>query len=514
MLKLINDSSLPRLAWIAEYEPNAHLLTVHHGNDVETGENFIVEGTWDGPFEETGFDKSQHFFGSGLKLTSEGLVAVPATSLVDRIFIGRAADSYYISNSLIEILARTESELVPGHNYKIQTDTIRKGFRSYITDYPITSRILRKLDQFFYNPVVITPDGVARKERPASLAFDDYDHYLSTIKADLQAISLNAGSNARRKQIELYTTVSKGYDSPAVSALVADLPIVTAFTSKTATSPVLGFFYKPLNDDDGTQIARTLGLNVDYLDFKNSEIDEDELYFLAATTGEPELQLFKLHKVLMRSENPSAVFTGYHGDTVWATNPPREALTDDILKPGASGLTLSEARLKSGFIDIPVPIMHARSIVTINAISNSTNMNQWSITGTYNRPIPRRITESFGVGRQRFGQAKRAVANFYDVPKNSRLKRHFLDYMATSCKKNITQIRLERFKDQILFYSKRLTFSLNQATFRFNNVDRPLNRHTIDTPYYMHIWALSTLASNRRNELKNSSSTKAIRTYQ
>lgn len=501
MLKLIKDSSLPRLAWIAEYDPGAHVVKVHHGDDVETGDEYIVEGVWDGPFEDTHFDKSQHFFGSGLKLTPEGLVAVPATSLVDRIFVGRAADSYYISNSLIEILARTESELVPDHNYKIQTDTIRKGFRNYITAYPIASQTLQSLDQFFYNPVVITPEGLSIKERPASLVFEDYDHYLSTIKADLQTISLNAGSKARRKKIDLYTTISKGYDSPAVSALVADLPIVKAFTSKTATSPLLGFFYKPLNDDDGTHIAHALGLNVEYLDFKNSEIDEDELYFLAATTGEPELQLFKLHKLLMGKENPSALFTGYHGDTVWATNPPNEALTDDILKPGASGLTLSEARLKSGFIDIPVPIMHARSIITINRISTSSELHKWSIPGEYNRPIPRRIVESKGIKRNEFGTRKKAVANFYDIPESSPLRKRFLAYMTETHQKSSIIIRCSRYLDQAKYYAAMSAHSLEKKTFRTNKIQRPLNSHAIDTPYYMHIWALRELVAARAKEI-------------
>lgn len=510
MLKLIKDPSLPRLAWIAEYDPNAHLVTVHHGNDVETGDDYVVEGVWDGPFANTGFDESQHFFGSGLKLSKEGLVAVPATSLVDRIFIGRAAESYYISNSLIEILARTESELVPDHNYRIQTDTIRKGFRNYITDYPVASQILQSLDQFFYNPVAITHTGLAIKQRPASLVFEDFDHYLTTIKADLQAISLNARSSSRRKGIGLYTTISKGYDSPAVSALVADLPIVKAFTSKTATSPMLGFFYKPFNDDDGTSIAHALGLNVDYLDFKKSEIDEDELYFLAATTGEPELQLFKLHKLLKSSDNPSAVFTGYHGDTVWATTPPKEALRDDILKPGASGLTLSEVRLKSGFIDIPVPMMHARSIVSINKISNCEDMTSWWIRGDYNRPIPRRILECAGIDRQEFGTLKRAVATFYDTPKNRYLKSRFLKYMRDTKNKSLAEINIMRINDRVRFYACRIAFACDQTLIRSGKISRPLNNHTIDTPYYMHFWALSCLIQDRKRDLDDAKKAEPI----
>ena len=503
MFKKTKDHSLPRLAWIAEYNSLDRYLVVNYGQDVEVGDNFLVEGIWEGNFGEQGYDTSSHFFGSGLKLSNDRLIVVPSTSLVDRIFIGESKGKYYISNSLIEILAQTKSKLVPDHNYKIQTNTIRNGIKNYTTDFPISSPKITRLNQYFYHPITIDSTGISIKERAESLSFYSYEHYISTIESDLASISINARSPLRKKPIDLYTTISKGYDSSAVTALTANLPIKSAFTSKTSNSSILGLFYKSWNDDDGTEIAEKLGLKVNYLDFKDSQIDSDELYFLAATTGEPELQLYKLHKLLTCNDGPSVIFTGYHGDTVWGLYPPVKALTDDILKPGASGLTLSEARLKSGFIDVPIPMMYARSIVSINNISTSHKMSEWSIGGDYDRPIPRRILESRGIGRTEFGMKKRAVATFYDLPKNKTLRAEFLSYMKEKHNKSEANIMLSRLKDISEYYIKMMLNIFDRSILKSGKFKIPLNSHTIDTPYYMHTWSLTKLVEKRTKNLES-----------
>lgn len=501
MFKKEMDDSLPRLAWIAEYNPLDRYLVVNYGQDVEVGDNFLVEGVWEGNFGEQEYDTSNHFFGSGLKLSNDKVIVSPSTGLVDRIFIGESGEKYYISNSLIEILARTKSKLLADHNYKIQTNTIRNGIKNYTPDFPISSPKITRLKQYFYHPVTIDSTGISIRERVESLSFYNYEQYISTIESDLASISINAASPLRKKPLDLYTTISKGYDSSAVTALVSNLTIKSAFTSKTSNSSALGFFYKDWNDDDGTEIAEKLGLKVNYLDFKDSEIDSDELYFLAATTGEPELQLYKLYKLLACNDGPSVIFTGYHGDTVWALYPPTKALTDDILKPGASGLTLSEARLKSGFIDVPVPMMYARSIVSINNLSTSHKMSEWSVGGDYDRPIPRRILESRGIRRTEFGMKKRAVATFYDLPRNKNLRDEFLNYMKENHNKSKVNIMLSRLKDRFKYYLKIILHILDRLIFKSGKFKTPLNTHTIDTPYHMHIWSLTKLIEKRTENL-------------
>ena len=501
MFAIKEDPGLPRLAWIAEYKSVNQNLIVHHGRDVEVGDDFLVEGAWDGRYEDFDFDTSNHFFGSGLKIKENELIVAPSTGLVDRILIGESQERYFISNSLVEILARTDSTLIRNNNYKIQTNTIQNGINRYINDYPISSNIIESLKQYFYHPIVIKERSTTVKRRAQSQDFLNYEDYISTIKSDLNKISLNSSSPLRKKTFDLYTTVSRGYDSTAVTALAAELPIKSAFTSKTSNSSFLGLLSQSLINDDGTAIAERLGLTVTYLDFDDHDIENDELYFLAATTGGPELQLYKMHKILEGNERPSIVLTGYHGDTVWGLSPPKEALTNDIIKPGASGLTLSEIRLRSGFIDIPVPTMYARSIISINRLSSSKAMSKWSVGGDYDRPIPRRILESQGIKRNDFGRKKRAIATFYDLPRNENLRKEFLSYMKMEHNRSSVIIKLNRLKDRLRYYFKMCLFIIDKITFKTGKFKRPLDIHTIDTPYYMHLWSLSNLVKTRIIEL-------------
>ncbi|WP_298447386.1 hypothetical protein [uncultured Marinobacter sp.] len=491
--------SMPRLTWFAEYHLSHNRVFITHGKNVEVGKNCIVEGVWDGQYEDFKFEESNHFFGSALKILNDDLIIVPSTGLVDRIFIGKSSEAYYISNSLIEILARTSSKLDPDHNYKIQTNTIQNGFKNYTNEYPIISEKIESLQQYFYHPIKLNAKSTIIINRPKPVEFLSYEHYKSKIKNDLYNIYLNSSSPFRKNKIDLYTTVSKGYDSPAVTILTEDLPIKTAFTSKISNSSILGYLSKESINDDGTEIAEKLGLSVTYLDFRGIEVDEDELYFLAATTGGPELQFYKVHKILETSDNPSIVLTGYHGDTIWSLSPPKAALTDDILKPGASGLTLSEARLKSGFINIPVPMMHARSIVSINHISTSEVMSGWSVGGDYDRPIPRRIVESAGIGRNSFGKKKRAIATFYDLPRNKDLRKEFLIYMKKRHKYSATRILIGFLEDRLKYNLKMTLFSFDRSYLKMGKFKRPLDGHAIDTPYQMHVWSLEKLTKIRRN---------------
>ena len=122
------------------------------------------------------------------------------------------------------------------------------------------------LNQYFYYPIKIIESIIVFNDRPGTIDFISYEQYVSKIESDLKTISLNASSPHRKKPIDLYTTISKGYDSTAVTALTASLPVKNAFTSKSSNSSVLSIFNKSWNDDDGTHISKKLGLNVIYLD--------------------------------------------------------------------------------------------------------------------------------------------------------------------------------------------------------------------------------------------------------
>lgn len=62
---------LPRLAWASCIDHVRGDVRTIHGNDVEAGQEYLVEGVWDGSFEEFGFHDTRAFFGSGLRIVGE-----------------------------------------------------------------------------------------------------------------------------------------------------------------------------------------------------------------------------------------------------------------------------------------------------------------------------------------------------------------------------------------------------------------------------------------------------------
>ena len=98
--------------------------------------------------------------------------------------------------------------------------------------------------------------------------------------------------------------------------------------------------------------------------------------------------------------------TGYNGDKIWTPETPPDS---ELIRGGFAGSSLSEFRLRVGFIHIPVPVIAARHHQQIQKIGNSKEMDRYRIGGRYDRPIPRCILENSGVERSLFGQSKKAV---------------------------------------------------------------------------------------------------------
>lgn len=95
-----SDSSLPTLAWLCDMNGADYTFTI--GQGVETGENFIVEGVWDGDFKDGRFDESEHFYGSGARLNSDGVcLFVPSRLCTDYLFVlhDKKKSRTFVSNS-------------------------------------------------------------------------------------------------------------------------------------------------------------------------------------------------------------------------------------------------------------------------------------------------------------------------------------------------------------------------------------------------------------------------------
>jgi hypothetical protein len=100
------------------------------------------------------------------------------------------------------------------------------------------------------------------------------------------------------------------------------------------------------------------------------------------------------------------LLTGFHGDKMWGKQ--TKDLSEHIVRGDISGLSLTEYRLLTGFIQCSAAFWGVKQIRDINALSNSDEMKPWDIPGDYSRPVCRRIVEEAGVPRELFGIKKRA----------------------------------------------------------------------------------------------------------
>lgn len=492
MLTTERSDTLNRLAWLAKIDPAINSVIAKCGSDVEINDRFIVEGVWDGDFGMGDFDRSNHFFGSGLKITDEGVIVAPSTALVDRVLICEIENIFYVSNSLIFLMAFINADLDKNNNYKEQASTILKGVDQYDPQFPIKHPKTNALFQFFYHPVLINKNGIHQISRSKSPFFSDFLSYRKKLLEDLNRIKSNAKDTARSKPLKSYTTVSRGYDSTAVTALTHESGLVCAFTKKRSSSSMLAALYPKASNDDGSRVSNHFSIKTEYLDIADSDIDEDELYYLSPSSAEPEIAFFKIGKSLEKNNEPSLVYTGYHGDKVWDKNLFPKYLTKDIRRGDTSGLNLSEIRLKSGFINVAIPFMYSDAIESIHQISNAPDMTQWSIGGNYDRPIPRRIAEDLGVPRDYFGMRKKAVIDFYHLPKNRKLRKSFLRHIKSRYKITWKDVFLGHSFDRTKYSFLRIFFILSQSSsLTRGKVKNPLTSNKLDLPYKMHIWALN-----------------------
>jgi hypothetical protein len=103
----------------------------------------------------------------------------------------------------------------------------------------------------------------------------------------------------------------------------------------------------------------------------------------------------------------SVFLTGFHGDAIWDR---QVEPSPQLVRKDDSGCGLAEFRLRVGFCHVPVAFIGATRAADIWRISNSAPLAAYSVGGSYDRPICRRLLEQAGVPRELFGMAKKAAA--------------------------------------------------------------------------------------------------------
>ena len=450
---------LPRLAWYARYSIDQSTVHVVHGHGVEVQDRFAVEGVWDGEFNLGGFDLTPNFFGSGLIVAEDNVVLVPSRALVDRLLLCTLDGESVVANSLPLLLAATGTRLDSAHDYLPEAFAILEGVRNYSRDF----RVLDKggnpvsCQQLFYSPVVLRKCGQVRIAPPLPApSFDDYEDYIVYHAWTLRRIADNAHCSVRRTPLRLVTTTSSGYDSTAVSVLAKELGTEIAYTQRRSNSTIPRWLSRAAAIDDGTPIARCLDYEVRTLESVNAIARMDELELLSVSPADTEAVFHSMARDLGAENSPAVVFTGYHGDKVWARTLSEKYLSTDLIRGDTSGLNLSEIRLHSGFINVPVPFNGAAGIRSIHQISNSAEMAPWRLETEYDRPVARRIVETAGVPRHAFGTRKKAVVQTYPFPWNRELRNEFFAWLARVKGVTPLDVRLSTLQARLRFYVLRL----------------------------------------------------------
>jgi len=399
------NEKLPKLSWLAVVEKGNPNVRVIHGEGVEQGGDFFVEGAWDSRFSAGNLDQSAVLAGSGGRIRDKGVVFCSPFHTLGRLHVLRQGDSVYVSNSLPFCLAASGNCLKNDYPlYYRDFYTVVNGIDKYKKFIPLKTGSLEMV--YTRNVVVDSAASVSLVDKPLINEFSDYNHYREFMEETISALHRNATSPERRWQYTPLATLSSGYDSPACSVLSKKIDCGTAITFKSARKKRLA--YKTGVDDSGAEIAKVLDLHVvefDRLDFMRLSTYPEAEFFSCGSSGEDVL-FAGCEEVL----GQKMLLTGFHGDKVWE----RHEKSNSQLKRGdSSGSSMEEFRLRVGFISLPVPFIGAVQYPSILRISHSAEMLPWSVGGDYDRPIPRRMIEEAGIPRHCFAKEKKAASVVY-----------------------------------------------------------------------------------------------------
>jgi hypothetical protein len=390
--------SWPKLAWVATIESGSNEIEVRCGPLVERGDDWIAEAVWAGDFEKGDFDQTDLVFGTGIRCrkSQNRVTFVSSGSTLDRLVYHTQAGRCLVSNSLGALLACADIKLRDDYDYSGDLRTICLGLASYTRFIPAHPG---NIGLSYYNNLVWDGQSLREAAKPDSFPdireFLDYRQFLGRTS---RQITDNARASTRKQSVELLTSISSGYDSVAVAAVVSQVGCKLAVTIGQSTSLWRG-------SDSGANIATFLGLECQTCRRTSQSFPHEETIWAAG--GRPGV----LNWTLFDYPEPlCCLFSGCHGDKLWDRT--TEELPDPFVIPSIADLGIGEFRLLKGIFHCPVPFWGIRHLRQIRAISSREEMKPWTLgTRQYDRPIARRIIEEASVPRAAFAVRKKNTAH-------------------------------------------------------------------------------------------------------
>jgi hypothetical protein len=427
--------ALPKLAWLAVVDRSGpDGVRVYHGPFVEVHDDFFIEGVWNGPFAEGDFARTDCIFGTGAVVRHDGITFVSSATTTDYLYYCRSERAVLVANSLPLLLAHTADSLDPTcTGYDRINSSITEGIRSYVRQIPTRCGTVTRL---MYDNLFVSADEIREIEKQMPPRFGCFDEYFAYVKGNYGLIAKNARDVGRREPMAIFSTQSRGYDTTATNAIARDFGIDRVFTITKGKGA--GRFAdrdrRAQVDDDGTEVARILGLECVPIERRAFEVDfTDEYLYYATLHCNQDANFKEINKYVDRV---AILLTGTLGE-IWYTwrsyyQHKPNAITPDLVRGDLGGHGLSETRLIAGFVQVPLPYIAARRREDIFRITESPDMAPWRLNTSYDRPIARRIAEEAGIPRGMFGQRKMAsVVEFAPphVPYGDSLRKEYLAFI-------------------------------------------------------------------------------------
>lgn len=440
-MKLIKQviSELPVLAWLAEILPTESIVYLKHGELVETGDNYFVEGVWNGVFSAHDFHQTDAFFGSGGRLESDEFIIVPSASTTDYCYYQKnTSGHYFFSNSLPFLLAAVDDSLDPMcRDYLRINNSILRGISSYDSKLPTQYGEVKRLLHFNLRWTAGNIKLEMKKNSPSFKSYKDYTNYLSTCYGE---IASNARDPSRHHPLQITSTQSKGYDSTAVNAIAKKNGLDAVFS--IARGKGAGKFADQDQtievDDSGEKIGEALGFKCTFIERRalSKKHEYEHLYYASIHASEDT----NMVGINAHIKAPTLLLTGCMGEITetWNHYYSRGYNVDyiaDQQRGDHGGHGMGEIRLTIGFIHLPFFYIGARQRKDIMDITASKEMDPWRMHNNYDRPISRRIAEDAKVPRADFGQRKNATAMVFTpplIPNGNLLREEYISYLNNS----------------------------------------------------------------------------------
>ncbi len=480
---------ISKLGWCAILKENKPCQVIC-GENVEITTDAFVEGAWDGSYDDMKFELAELFCGSGGKICGGGYLFATPSHILDKLVSLRANGNLYVSNSVPFVLAITESKLDHEYTY-YEKDfcSVIEGLDNCEKSIPLADG--RSLDCHYYCNVYVDERLTLTSEPKSTLKLvENYEQYYESLLTSVSVLNKNANAINRKQTYGLVSTISSGYDAAACSAVAKQIGCNTALTFNAPEKYAI---------DSGEQIAEKLGYTNIITKNANDYLNRTD-YVEADHVCSGELGTTIVFSAFENEFRNNIVFYGERGDKIWNKNDRKPNNRFDFTGELIAGISMAEYRLRVGFIMLPLPLYKAAVWESIHKISNSNEMQPWSVGGNYDRPIPRRIVEDCGVERHMFGQYKKGAGFNYHFDNLSYLKTRMSPYSFESFigyyKKNK---RKGRYRKLLGYYINELPYYMNYIMkkvglkYRFKPNDKRINNP--GAPSYLINWGMDVMCN-------------------